>query len=186
MASLISWSARYPYQSYHHITPQRPEQPSLCKKSKGQKIKSSVQEPQQEELSTETDRSTSKNPSKEELGRPIGRSPREEEIGNVDMLDWFSPIGTMKETRNTQITSDKTFVRHVLFSGSLPCWYLLRSRAAEKPGSQIDWINNRKPQLQEGNKKRSGNIYVKGGKKKRILGARHTVAAGIERKRDCQ
>jgi hypothetical protein len=60
------------------------------------------------------DRSTSEELSKEELDRPKGRSPIKE-IGNVDMLDSFSPIDTMNETRNTQITSDKTFLRHVLF-----------------------------------------------------------------------
>lgn len=54
------------------------------------------------------DQSTSKDVWKEALGSPNGWSPREE-IDNVDMLDSFSPIGTINDTRNTQITSDKTF-----------------------------------------------------------------------------
>ncbi|KAJ5419630.1 uncharacterized protein N7487_003180 [Penicillium crustosum] len=78
-------------------------------KNAADKTKSSPQEPQQEEKSTEMDQSTSKDISDEALGRPNGWSPREEEIGNVDMLDSFSPIGTMNDTQNTQITSDKTF-----------------------------------------------------------------------------
>lgn len=92
----------------NHITPQGPQSPVYAKNA-ADKTKSSVQEPQQEEKSTEIDRSTSKDVCKEALGRPNGWSPREEEIDNVDMLDSFSPIGTMNDTRNTQITSDKTF-----------------------------------------------------------------------------
>lgn len=78
-------------------------------KNAADKTRASVQEPQQEEKSIEMDQSTSKDVSDEALGRPNGWSPREEEIDNVDMLDSFSPIGTMNDTRNTQVTSDKTF-----------------------------------------------------------------------------
>jgi hypothetical protein len=93
----------------NHITPQGPQQPSLCKEHSRQNKTFCAGTPARRKKSTEIDQSTSKVVCKEALGSPNGWSPREEEIDNVDMLDSFSPIGTINDTRNTQITSDKTF-----------------------------------------------------------------------------
>lgn len=92
----------------NHITPQGPQHPVLCKERSRQNKIFFAETPARRK-STEMDQSTSKDVSDEALSRPNGWSPREEEIDNVDMLDSFSPIGTMNDTRNTQVTSDKTF-----------------------------------------------------------------------------